>query len=398
MCPEQSETCGDCYLMGYCWCGNSLPGEKMVRILVLIAAVSLCSCGLFDGGDGGADVARAPDVADVGKSDLATDLGTGEADVGKSYAPLPFQVVTFNVGTSSQTLHDTDEQAGDGDGYTSTQAEYINDYLGNSLAWNPAEDALRDWLAKHHPEVVAMQELMYDPWCADAPAPPAGLGLVCEGYKGGQPLAAERLLGKAYHLAYTVGQEDLWVGVRKDFGHFRDCPETGLCTKLEGQGVFGECNESPRVTSIVVQVHDGREFVLVNAHTTAGMTEADQACRAKQIEQIFLDAGDGEPLANGAVNLVLGDMNTDPFLFAGADASANTWNQYVGPGKSFHYLSADNPEGPATHVTTMRLDHVVSDVLTGSCVVPGGSPGLPLIMKTTFFDHRPVLCDVMWTD
>jgi len=139
-------------------------------------------------------------------------------------------------------------------------------------------------------------------------------------------------------------------------------------------------------------------LVLVNAHTTAGMTEADQACRAKQIDQIFLDGGDGEPLANGSVNLVLGDMNTDPFLFAGADSSANAWNKYVGPGKPFHYISTNSPNGPATHVTSMRLDHVVSDVLTGDCVVPGGSPGQPLIMKTTFFDHRPVLCDVMWND
>lgn len=370
----------------------------MVRPIALIAVAMLWSCGATEAKDGEPDVAGVQDVQDARAEALGTDLSGADADIEKSYAPLPFQVVTFNVGTSSQNLHDTDEQAGDGDGYTSTQAEYINDYLGNSLAWNPAEEKLKEWLGKHKPEVVAMQELIFDPWCADAPPPPPGLGLVCEGYKGGQPLAAERLLGNAYHLAYTVGQEDLWVGVRKDFGYFRDCPETGLCTKLLGMGVFGECNSSPRVTAIVVRVHDGRELVLVNAHTTAGMTEADQACRGKQIEQIFLDAGDGEPLANGTVNLVVGDMNTDPFLFAGADVSAGTWNQYVGPGKGFHYISADNPEGPATHNTTMRLDHVVSDVLTGSCVVPGGSPGLPLIMKTTFFDHRPVLCDVIWTD
>lgn len=348
--------------------------------------------GCSHGGDGHPD----------GQSDVRTDVGNelpaDGGDVTLSTEPLAFKVATFNVGTSSQTLHDKDEEQGDGDGYTSTQAAYINDYLGNSLAWFPAEAALKAWLDKERPEIVAFQEMMWDPWCEDAPAPPPDIGLVCQGYTADRPWTAERLLGEDYQLAYAVGQEDLFVGVRRDFGRLDGCPETGRCTALTGQGVFGECNKSPRVTAITVTVKDGRQLVLVNAHTTAGMNEHDQMCRAKQIDQIFLDDGSGQPLANGEVNLVLGDMNTDPFLFAGADASADQLNKYIGPGKAFAYLSSASAEGPPTHVTTMRLDHVASDALTGSCVVPGESEGTQLIMTTSFFDHRPVLCAVSWSD
>jgi hypothetical protein len=355
--------------------------------VVFLATLAPGGCGPGSGGE---------EAADLTGEDEQTSLAEAKAEVEPAQA-LEFRVMTFNTGTSSQSLHDNDEKEGEGDGYTSTQAAYIDEHLGNSLAWVPAEDALTAWLAMHRPEIVAFQEMMYDPWCEEVPAPPAGLGLVCEGYVPGGPWTVERLLGPDYQVASTIDQEDNWVGIRRDFGRFKDCPEEGPCIGgVFGLGLPGECNGRPRVSSIEIVLADGRELVLVNVHATSGMTTQDMECRALQFDQVFKDQGDGHPAAHGAVNLVMGDMNTDPFLLAAGDPSAAKWNQYVGPGKAFHYISSDSAAGPATHVTTMHIDHVVSDAITGSCIVPGESPNLPPIMETTFFDHRPVLCDVAW--
>ncbi len=311
--------------------------------------------------------------------------------------PTPFSVMTFNAGTSSQSIHDKDEEEGEGDGYTSVQADYIDEFLGNSLAWKPAEAAVTKWLSEKKPDIVAFQEMMFDPWCEEAPPPPEGMDLVCEGYSPGGPYTVERLLGPDYQVASTLDQEDNWVGIRKEIGRFKGCPEEGPCIGgVFGLGLPDECNGRPRVSSIEVELADGREFVLVNVHATSGMTEQDMECRSLQFDQVFKDRGDGKPAAYGKVNLVMGDMNTDPFLLAGADPSADQWNQYVGEGKTFHYISSSDASGPATHVTTMHIDHVVSDAIIGSCIVPGESFDIPPVMQTTFFDHRPVLCDVKW--
>jgi len=322
--------------------------------------------------------------------------GTGDGTGGEmGLDPVTFQVVTFNTGTSSVVAHDLDEKEGEGDGYTSVQAEWIDQYCGNSLAWKPAEEALREYLSEHKPEIVAFQEMMYDPWCEGAPEPPPGLGLVCEGYEPGDPLTIERLLGEGYQLASTEGQEDNWVGIRLDFGRFEGCPEEGLCEGgAKGLGLPGECNEKPRVSSIEVVLVGGERFVLVNVHTSAGMTEQDMECRAMQLDQVFKDQGDGKPAAWGGVNLVLGDFNTDPFMFAGADPSADRLSEYVGPGKPFQFISSDEEGGPPTHVTGFRIDHVVSDVITGSCQVAGESEGVPPVIESSFLDHRPLLCTV----
>ena len=307
--------------------------------------------------------------------------------------PLKFTVMTFNAGTSSGQLHSKDEEEGNGDGYTDEHAAEVDAHYGNSLSWNPAEAKATEFLAELKPEIVAFQEVFHDPWCEQIEVKPE-LDLVCSGYTSERPYQMERLLGDDYQIACNLNAEDRCAGVRKDFGRFVGCPEDEVCLGgIGGMGVVN-CSESARIGSIEIELTDGRVLVLVNAHANAGMKDSDMECRKHQFQQIFVDRGDGMPAAFGAANLVMGDLNTDPFLLAGADPSADELNKYVGAGKPFHFISSDSADGPPTHVTTMHIDHVISDVIFGSCVVAGESLGVAPVMESTVFDHRPVICEV----
>jgi hypothetical protein len=340
--------------------------------------------------------AAPSDATNVDETALEPEAGVGEGALAdRPLPPVAFTVMTFNVGTTAQALHDKDEAEGAGDGYTSEHAAWISEHYGNNLAWRPAEEALRQFIAKHRPDVIAFQEMFYDPWCADQPDPPDHLDLVCEGYDPSGPLTAERLVGPDYDVVSAKGHPDNWVAVRRAFGAIEGHPGQGPW--LDGAEGFGipDCCSGARVSSVDVLLPDGRRLTVVDVHTNAGMKDKDMACRVLQFEQVFVDRGDGIPAAHGIANVVMGDMNTDFFLFAGADPSADRWNDFVGPGKAFHYVSSDSLDGPATHATGMHLDHVASDSLVGSCFVAGESEGTDPVMESTFFDHRPVFCNVV---
>jgi len=309
--------------------------------------------------------------------------------------PVAFTVVTFNVGTTTNMVHDRDEEEGEGDGYTGIHAQEVAANYGNNLSWIPAEEALAEYLAQLRPEIIGFQEMFYDPWCEDI-EPLDELDLVCEDYSPERPLQVERLLGDEYQVACAFKKPDNCLGVRRDFGRLVGCPEHEVCLEgLEGLGAGQGCSDSARVGTAPVELVDGRILTVVVAHANAGMTLKDQDCRILQFKQIFEDRGDGIPAACGEANLVMGDMNTDPFLLAEGDPSAAYWNTRVGEGRQFAYVSAAGPEGPATHVTTMHLDHIISDAVdSDECYVPGVSEGVPPVMETTVFDHRPVVCSV----
>jgi endonuclease/exonuclease/phosphatase family metal-dependent hydrolase len=302
--------------------------------------------------------------------------------------PLDFRVMTFNCGTTNQVLH-----KGQG-GYTAEHGDLIDASYRNNLAWAPAEEALRQFIAAHQPQVVVLQEVYYDGWCeTDDLELPSGLDMVCDGYDKDAPLQIRRLLGDQYHAACAWHFADLCVGVRKDFGQLAACQDEVCIDALPGTPVDG-CSSSARVARAEITLVAGGELTVVAVHTNAGMSYDDQECRGKQFAQVFEDSGDGAPAASGTANVAMGDMNTDPFAFVGADSSLDVWNKYVGEGKPFHYISADSYEDPVTHVTFMHLDHVISDSVIGECLVHGESPGTQPVMDSSFFDHRPVVCDV----
>jgi len=368
-------------------------------VIWLCLAVLSCLGGCGDtSGSAGDDVAPQSRLdAEGGEEEVpGPDGRAGEALRGDAaLPPVTFTVMTFNTGTTAQALHDKDEEAGNGDGYTSEHAAWISEHYGNNLAWKPAEEALRQFIAKQAPDIIAFQEMFYDPWCANQPDPPDHLDLVCEGYDPASLLTVERLVGPDYRVVSAMGHPDNWIAVRRDFGTIEGCPDQGPW--VDGSQGFGipDCCSGARVSSVDVILADGRRLTVVDVHTNAGMKDEDMACRVLQFEQVFLDRGDGIPAASGSANVVMGDMNTDFFLFAGADPSVDRWNDFVGPGKAFHYVSSDSADGPATHATGMRLDHVASDALAGTCFVAGESEGTDPVMESTFFDHRPVVCEVV---
>ena len=306
--------------------------------------------------------------------------------------PLALRVMTFNGGTTPGLAHD----AAPDDGYTQAMADTADAQYENSLSWNPAEAALTSFLAEHRPDLVVFQEIFWDGWCEDV-AIDATLDFVCRDDAADRPLQVQRLLGPDYQTACAPGQPDNCAGVRRAFGAFVDCAEEHCQEGMFGLAPPSGCSNGARVSSARVETVDGRALTLVNVHGTSGFAAEDRACRADQFRQVFEDRGDGEPAANGATNLVLGDLNTDPFLVPG-EASSVVWSSFVGEGLPYHYVSSTAEDGgPPTYNGGLRIDHIASDDIVGAgCFVAGESAGVPPVIDATYWDHRPVVCDAVW--
>lgn len=303
--------------------------------------------------------------------------------------PLALRVMTFNAGTTEGLPHDAPPD----DGYTSAHAAITDDLYENSLSWNPAEAALRGFLAEHEVDVVVFQEVFDDRWCADIDVDPE-LDFVCRDHDPEGPSQPQRLLGPDFVVACAPGQPDNCAGLRRSVGTFVGCEE-GLC--LEGMGGMGPpsgCSNGARVSRAAIELADGGGLTLVNVHGTSGLSSEDRACRADQFAQVFEDRGDGEPAASGERNLVMGDLNTDPLVLEGSDPSAAKWLEHVGEGRAFHWISDPSPDSPPTYADLFRIDHVVSDSAVGSCFVAGVTAGHPAVLEAVYWDHKPVVCDV----
>ncbi len=315
-------------------------------------------------------------------------------------APRAFTFLTMNVGTTENISH-----SGDPDGYSDTLGGVESRFYGNNLAWAPARQALRAMFDRVQPDIVNFQELYWEGHCApdcagitttdpdlfaaacQAPA------FACAGWVEGNEITVRQVLGPDYAVACAPNHPDNCVGVRKGFGTLASCADGPCIDGLDGMPPPNGCTGGARVATAVVRIDYGPEVAVIDVHTVSG-TNVD--CRLAQFGQVFVDRGDGKPAAFGAHNIVAGDMNIDPFLMED-DASVDYWNAHVGADKPFHYISSSDASGPNTHpYSFMKLDHVISNDLEGTCVVLGVSEGTtaPLAEGSTVFDHRPVLCTV----
>ena len=363
---------------------------RCARLLGLLAAV-----GCQDAAEPRSIVELGADLAglDQGWIDAAgpdqgpLDQGVA-ADVGADAGGL--RVMTFNGGTTDGLPHDRDLD----DGYGEAEAAIADALYENSLSFRPAEAALTAFLAQTAPDIVVFQEIFHDPWCEAIEVDPA-LDFVCAGYTPQRALQIERLLGPAFQVACADGQPDNCLGVRRSVGTIRGCPADAPCPGgLAGHGPPSGCSRGARVGRAVVDLADGTPLVVINAHGTSGFTAEDQACRRDQFAQIFVDTGDGQPAADGALNLVMGDFNTDPVMLVAVDPSAAALAD-LSQAAGFEFLSPTDPSGPATYYgVAVRIDHVLSDGLVGPCVIAGGTEGVPPVMEMVYWDHRPVICDV----
>jgi len=324
-----------------------------------------------DSGDSGAD----PDDGGAGDGD------GGPADAGGDDGPLAFVAVTFNTG-----IHPTVGS----NGFTVQMNEYLDTYYGHGLVWGPAIDEARAFFASVQPDVVALQEFFDIEECADIP-PEAREGFVCENWTPGSPTLTEIVLGPGYQLACNLEKSDKCAAVKRSFGTFVGCSADTCLDGLFGSEIDG-CGNGARIGRGVIELAGGGTITLVNIHSSSGVSGDDMDCRVKQIEQVFIDLGDGDPAANGLRNLVLGDFNTDPRSPTAvlADASARRWNDFVGSGQPFDFVN----EYVKTYLNLFCIDNVVSDELTGTCWYPGHTAGHPSVSPDNNFDHTPTVCDL----
>jgi hypothetical protein len=318
---------------------------------------------------------------------LFLDFATGA----RLATPAPartFTAVTFNTGTSGTV----DPQAPPG-GYGTAQAELEDLWYGNGLAWMPSVEAAKAWLAATDPDVVTFQEIFPPGDCAAIPEE-AKAGFFCEGWTDGMPIVAQAILGPEYQVMCHWQKPDKCAGVHRRFGRFRGC-DGDLCMEGMAGATVDGCGKGTRIGRGVIDLWDGGGSVtLVNVHGSSGIAAEDQQCRVKQVEQVFVDLGlgDGQPAANGAVNLVMGDFNVDPYRMADADSSAARLLDFAGEGRPFRFLTDEGPEATPTYAGFFTIDHVISDALTGTCWTAGVSEGHPPVTGIVYFDHHPAAC------
>jgi hypothetical protein len=300
-----------------------------------------------------------------------------------------FTAVTFNTGTTENSVPD-DEPNG---GYTPEQATISDTYYGDGLAFEAVVADTRAWFEAVQADVVVFQEIFYSGLCPEVPAE-AREGFVCETWQEGDPTVAQEVLGEGWQVACHPGKDDKCAAVRRSFGSFEGLADDFHLEGLDGATIDG-CGSGARVGRGIIELVDGGEITLVNVHGSSGISSEDRACREAQFRQVFEDLGlgDGEPAANGAVNLVMGDFNTDPGRAVEYDQSAAYLASAV-EGSAFAFLSEVGGDAEPSYQGLANIDHVISDGLVGTCVVPGVTGGEPGVSEIVFFDHHPVVCQV----
>jgi endonuclease/exonuclease/phosphatase family metal-dependent hydrolase len=205
------------------------------------------------------------------------------------------------------------------------------------------------------------------------------------------------VLGDAYQVACNLGKPDKCAAVHRDFGSFEGCDDDLCLDGLDGANLEG-CGGGARVGRgrvLISAARGGGTLNVIHIHGTSGILPADQECRVRQIDQIFVDGGDGLPLADGERNVIMGDFNTDPGRQSGFDASAERWLEVTGDAAGFTFVTEAGSEAMPTYANLVNIDHVVADAWTGGCVHPGLSATTSPVVDYVYFDHVPALCDLV---
>ncbi len=252
------------------------------------------------------------------------------------------------------------------------------------------EDTLSENIARNKPDVIALQEVM-SPLICD-------IGFESDPRKACYPdtppsFSAARILGPDYSVVCDENRSIECIGVRNDFGqiqnprqkskhadHFEvysDWLPQGFqyayggavtaslggdtCSWLDG-GCTNDhsCDDESTVSAITVKQVNGEILRVVHVHPSAGKANA---CRKKQVKQGF-------ELAKGFLrSVILGDWNFVPGGFSQPEVSAEFF-EHVGLDREFvnHGACVDGVRWPTT-ATGLALDTVVSNFLSGSCVV-----------------------------
>jgi len=261
------------------------------------------------------------------------------------------------------------------------------------LCYNDVEQRLAESIQELRPDIVTLQEITHPSQCEGWEE--TDPDKVCYGYQTHNPAyQARRLLGEGYTIACEPRNHRDCLGVHVEAGSIEGCPLGSYCEDIGTSDVpLPGCNGSFTISAFTTIVHD-QPIRVVNGHPAS----RSERCRTDSIGQIF-EPHDGQlPLVSGERNLIMGDLNMDPFRYS--DTTTTLWGQFVGmPGSGlpFTYHS-----GPAEHwppydtfvlgLFHRVLDFVVSDFAAGSCQVLGVSPDTQRIDGGRGMDHRAVYC------
>ena len=306
-------------------------------------------------------------------------------------APREFLVATFNTGTTPGLPHDAPPD----DGYTSIEAERSDAWYGDGLAWRPAIDGTAAFLADLRPDLIAFQEIFSPTECPSIPADQHP-GFACEGWRDGDPTVAQQITGADYQIACHPDKPDKCLAVRSSFGTLRGCGDPLCLDGLDGTPIEG-CGGGARVARATIDLAEpglvpGDVLTVVSVHGSSGVGSEDVACRIKQVDQVFVDLGDGAPGVRGPASLVLGDLNTDPGRFGAFDASAEAWASAVAEGP-LDWVTEVGEDAPLTYQGLASIDHIASDVFSGPCI-HFGLDDMPPVLDAVYFDHSPAVCNV----
>ncbi len=325
---------------------------------------------------------------DRGSITLLIALGVaGCSDDPEPAKPLSLVAATFNTGTNTGLPHDAEPD----DGYGSAQAELSDQHYGDGLAWRDVIEDVRLFFEQTPVDVIGFQEIFHPGDC-DAIPDDAKSGFVCESWQPGDPTVVQQVMGAGFQVACHVDKPDKCIAVRRSFGHFASCSEDLCLDGLSGFEVPG-CGGGARVGRGVIELERGGSLTVVNVHGTSGISQDDRDCRFAQLSQVFVDLGDGAPAASGELNLIVGDLNTDPGRLADFDESAALVNAHTGEGGRFHFVSEVGPDAPPTYANLFNIDHVISDGLHGACWTAGRDQN-PAPTDVVYFDHGPLICSL----
>jgi len=293
--------------------------------------------------------------------------------------------MTFNTGTTkSESSVKADE------GVFSREDWKLTDrYYGNGLAWWPAVKAAQKYIQEAQPDIIGFQEIFHPEKCIDIPLE-AHRGFICETWRRGDPTVAEFITGEKYQVACHQGAHHKCIAVKRSFASIRGCHKNPCLDFLEGESL-PKCSGASRLGRAILDLQSGISLTLVHVHATSGLSKKDKKYRKKQFRKIFQDFGYAQPAANGKLNLIIGDFNTDPKRMPWFDKSAKKLKKFAKKRK-FHFLNGRGKDKKPTYKSIVTVDHILSDKLDGHCHSPGVTKNTRPVLKTSHFDHKPLFC------